>query len=481
MFRSRLRPRPMNRPAVECLESRLTPAVTDMTDLAKQFSPHADTLYLNFEGRVSGLDTVVAYAGSTGDRNRDIQEILFRTSEIFAPFKVTVQRLQDASTWVPGASTVFVGDYLLKAGPAAWTPGDSVDYPGMLRGMNHQPNSDLFPGDIAYVDPLGTSSSWGLGSIVAAIAHEAGHTFGLAHIRSTGSDSNGAPTFSNSNPPDMMSYDAPNTRFVNQKLTTTGYNGTPPSYNVTLLPMWQYSLITTQNSYTYLKTLMGARALDDHPNVAHTSLVDTGAYSVGSMTTLAMNASTSGTIGQLGDYDVFSYTPTSSAAVVIQAKPAAGSTLAPTIFVYSGTTLVQHGTNGVAGFNASAGVSYRVVVGARDAASTGAYTVGVKPFVFNLFSAGVPVSKQETSSNRGSSARSRQQQRLAFDPTGTAAGVGFWTGISSGDRARWQDLSRELTQPQQEVADRDAVFVTVMAWGRVGEGTEEGLGRSDRS
>src|SRR5262249_35354992 len=80
--------------AVEQLEERQVPAIiTDMTQLAQQFARHSgpSIVYLNFDGNTA--QGVSSFQSISGDRNKDIHEILFRTNEIFAPFDVEVRRM----------------------------------------------------------------------------------------------------------------------------------------------------------------------------------------------------------------------------------------------------------------------------------------------------------------------------------------------------------------------------------------------------
>src|SRR4051812_44089449 len=87
--------------AVEHLEERALLSarpITDMTLWAKEFKTHAGptNLSFNFDGETSGLlNRVVApFQPQVGpDRGADIQEILFRTAEIFGPFDVQVRRI----------------------------------------------------------------------------------------------------------------------------------------------------------------------------------------------------------------------------------------------------------------------------------------------------------------------------------------------------------------------------------------------------
>src|SRR5262249_44879849 len=145
--------------SVEPLEDRIVPSFTEpasMTELAKNLysSPPSlpARLYLNFDG---AAPYVLPFTQSGQKTEADIQEILFRTAEVFAPFNVVVSRVEGDGQFVAftGATTIFVGDHLYKSGPHAWTSQEFVDYPGLEKGTSHVPNSDGH--DIAHVDPFG--------------------------------------------------------------------------------------------------------------------------------------------------------------------------------------------------------------------------------------------------------------------------------------------------------------------------------------
>src|SRR5262245_9562493 len=209
---------------VEQLEERQVPAIiTDMTQLAQQFGRHAGAtvLYLNFDGNTA--QGVSSFQSVSGDRTRDIHEILFRTQEIFAPFDVQVRRIYGdgaADTSSSGNSTIFIGNntaygtgtgftgdehhgahhdadadadgcicdhnaYGVGSAPGAgngsgaFTPWGSSDFPSPgNKGITHQPNSDAY--DVAFVDPIsynsgtGTNQSRSIQWIAQAAAHEAG-------------------------------------------------------------------------------------------------------------------------------------------------------------------------------------------------------------------------------------------------------------------------------------------------------------------
>jgi hypothetical protein len=138
----------------------------DMTDLARQFPSHQGPtrLYINFDGwknRDKKGHRIEPFRATTRSRDRDIQEILYRTSEIFAPFNVQVVRITGDGNYDKGSvgnTTVFVGGDTARINSKgekyieAVTPGKYLDYPHPATSTSHQPNSD--PYDIAFVDPM---------------------------------------------------------------------------------------------------------------------------------------------------------------------------------------------------------------------------------------------------------------------------------------------------------------------------------------
>ena len=91
-------PRPRPRLAVEQLEDRQLLSTgfvipQSMTDLANMFPTHSGPtiLYLNFDGGTVDGQTVSAFqAQSNQTKDQAIQDILYRVSEIYAPFNVQV-------------------------------------------------------------------------------------------------------------------------------------------------------------------------------------------------------------------------------------------------------------------------------------------------------------------------------------------------------------------------------------------------------
>src|SRR5262249_3165113 len=171
-------------------------------------------------------------------------------------------------------------------------------------------------------------------------AHEGGHTFGLVHVLS-------------SPDPEIMSYDASNTRFVNKAFGVTDLNYNPStgsnyhesklqpqwlsSINVGYIPIYIPTNITTQNSYTYLQAALGARAASSEwANVADRDSVD-ASYVDGSSPVLGVGSSTTGGMGREGDWDVLTLNVASSGWVRVDVTRYGGSTLDPVLLVYDGT------------------------------------------------------------------------------------------------------------------------------------------------
>ena len=75
----------------------------ELTQLALQFPRHkgSTTLYVNFDGwskHDKEGHNIEPFKSTTGNRDRDIQDILFRTAERYAPFDVEVRRMKGNGT-----------------------------------------------------------------------------------------------------------------------------------------------------------------------------------------------------------------------------------------------------------------------------------------------------------------------------------------------------------------------------------------------
>lgn len=139
----------------------------EMSQVALHYPKHVGTtnLYLNFEGgslndtQAGGSKTIAAYTAPSGqDLNKSIQDIVYRTAEIFSPFNVRVRVMHGAGNFskTNGDTTIFVGDNAANHDSAGHntaysvTPNASVDLPGSNKGFDHIPNSDAY--DIGFVD-----------------------------------------------------------------------------------------------------------------------------------------------------------------------------------------------------------------------------------------------------------------------------------------------------------------------------------------
>ncbi len=381
----------------ETLEIRqlMSAAITDMTALAQTQTVHSGVtyLYLNFDGgsindtQAGGTRKISAFVAKSGEnRQQEIQSITYQVSEMFAPFNVQVQVMTGAGNYskTNGNTTIFVGDDAANTtaqgvnGIYSVTPTNSMDYPTPPRGPSHKLNSDTY--DMAFVDPVGATST-GTGTVLsdskiaADIAHEAGHTFGLAHVLTI---SNGSST------EEMMSYDSVNHFFSNStfQITDLNYDGTSTTHDSSVVPTLTTGKLTTQNSYTCLMALLGpttfnSTAYPEH-RVADTTLVDP-AFSSNTATnaatpSLQTNLITSASI-HAGEYDVYNFVHPSFAALPLTINVATRGSLVPQVFVYdsTGSTLVTSFT-GTSGTFTPHG-TYRIVIGSYNDASTGAYGI----------------------------------------------------------------------------------------------------------
>jgi hypothetical protein len=388
---------------LECLETRLVPANLDMTQVAIAhgvYHPNPTHIYLNFDGGQDDRGNAISAYNDGAKTDQDIQDILYRTSEIYAPFNVEVLRIYGAGNYFQGndgSTTVFVGSNSGNANSGgkfiySYTPASSDDGPGGVNPVDHRPDS--YGHHVAFVDPFGAGNTvaQSMAQIAQTIAHECGHTFGLAHVRTDGQTDPaplGAGTVG-----DIMSYNTniPRTAFVNQTLPITIWNntGTQTVLDSSQQPSWVlgtllgvpvfWAPITTQNSYTYLTAVLGTSPND---GIAHVADLDTINASddarLAPQTALAMNTPFSGLIGYSGDYEVFMIQPTQTGSLHIDLR-ATSPGLSPVVMVHDASdnlqTLTPSGPNGF-NFSATAGKNYFVIVGSHDGQSAGSYLLTV--------------------------------------------------------------------------------------------------------
>src|SRR5262249_4320124 len=166
-------------------------------------------------------------------------------------------------TNTPAIQDAITGKYFKNN--YSFTPNAYSDYPhtSLSDGINHVLHSNPF--NLAYVDPTATVNSAGIrveystaaqtqvpanwattesdDQIAQDIAHEAGHTYGLVHVRTDGLTDPALPDPTNTNNlgvgkvGDLMSYNtAPKsvalTHYVNQSLPVTDFNYNPGNANL---------------------------------------------------------------------------------------------------------------------------------------------------------------------------------------------------------------------------------------------------------
>lgn len=378
---------------MEQLEDRLVPSTIDMTQLALLFPPHSGPthLYLNFDGWHDSTHNIAAFTGTY----QDIEDILFRTSEIMSPFNVQVCRILgdgkfDQSSY--GNTTIFIGansDNVDSNGlkfPYGFTPWMFEDFPGVRKGDQHRPNSD--PYDVAFVDPVGhypNSSSrtvvWSDTRISQIIGHEAGTTFGLAHTLTSGT-------------PDLTSYDSSEFYYANHTfpITDLNFTGTQTVPDPTQQPIWQGTNLITQNSYTYLKAILGSRANDGVFHVADANSVDPSAGQIRPLAPnvpgVGLGATITGGITSPGDYVVYRFDAGTTEDVLISLTSTGYPKLVPILLVHNeignlagfGSSVWNTGQNDYEAhvvIRVQAGQSYFIVVGGANGLGTGAFKLSL--------------------------------------------------------------------------------------------------------
>jgi hypothetical protein len=350
----------------------------------------ATHLAVNFDGGQAGPNAPKVTSQNLSDQT--IQDVLYRTYEAFAPFNVQVSRLSgigkiDTSA---GATTVFVGANPSKSD---YTPDNYTDYPHPSQSLSHAPHSDSY--NIAYVN----TTTGGASAIVQSLTHEAGHTFGLAHVRSDvgtngqfQTDANGDTAKYAGTVGDLMGYNnggANRTFFANQSLPLTLYNYhpeiTPPGDQID--SGFQYNYVnnnvtftpSTQNSFLYLQEVLGSRPVLSAYSVAHSLALDPSVQKtfVPQLDTLVSADSliqTTGSIAHLGDYVVERWTAPADETIQLTVNATGGPTLNPVLLAYTDASPFTDSlgeTTSSMSLTVQAGRTYDFVVGGHDGASTG--------------------------------------------------------------------------------------------------------------
>jgi hypothetical protein len=368
----------------------------ELSTLARYFKKQQGPtkLYINFDGwaNFDGKGhMVIPFQSTTGHREMDIQEILYRVSEAFAPFNVQVLRMYGNGHYdrgQAGNATVFIG-----AQTSNLDEGGRKYQAFYSRGRSHtvtkkEPDTTYplaaSPFHLAFLDPIGQpkdSSAWlNMASNLTlshTLVHEAGHCWGLVHVHSA-------------DLPDSMNYDKPGNQlcFLDRSFPTAELNWNAKAGKMDHIPLPKYrgNSITSQNSYRFLMTVLGPRPHNDRPHVADHRVVD-AAYSERHGQELLPNTPREGQMARRGDYDVFRTEPSTGGSLEVEVKMPADSNLKPVILVFDegGDKLraAAH-CNAKTGacklrWPAPTGQSFKLVVGAVDGASTGAYQVVVRP------------------------------------------------------------------------------------------------------
>ena len=407
--------------------------LTSMSEVAELFNPPNQTtkLFLNFEGKTAEWDHVMAFEATTDDRERDIQEIMVYVSQTFAPFNVSVQRFvgngQQADSG--GHTTIFIGDKLSNSVYMESNAGHSLtnykrayadgDYPCLNRSVTHQPNSDDF--NIGYVDPVSEKTVNGVSveawdtndndAIARTINHEAGHTFGLAHVL-TGSV------------PDIMSYSAMNQRAHYQEFDLSALNsqlGGPTTEDLGWAAAWTYEQVVgfgetqlvahqleTQNSFRVLESTLGTRSVaNDISNIANPDLVH-GVYPDAMAMSIFSGQMIPSAISHQGDYDVFDFTPDTTDYMEVNAVAWNDPVwFDPILMVFNeqGDELIAYDRSSGDGkdaklvFQAVLGESYKIVVGSYSCNTFGDYQLSVDSAVFTVNPAVLPAGDLKAANN----------------------------------------------------------------------------------
>lgn len=524
--RRRTAPKFARRPCVggmEALEDRKLMTVSDLADAAALVvRPNPGTnLYINFDG--GSVPTVRSgdpqgllnynirpFEKEAGDgalnRERDIQDILYQVSEVYSPFDVKVHRIYGSGNYSQsgGDTTIFVGandknatatvdgngllfnykKYVSAETPPAYDDGQRLE---------HKINSN--PYDIAFVDPTygstnnpalivasirtettpGDPTRADIFDIRRSIAHEAGHTFGLEHVRSDGNTDPTPIVPGSGTVPDVQAYDTRNVRFANQSLTLTTANQTPDGVKFELkLPQyfdfeaWRAVTLSTENSYRTLGNVLGYRPQNEGTAlVADAATVDASIGAAALSKADVSNATIRfASLDRTGDFQAYTFTTSDKAVGLsfdqVSVVPTVGG-LNPEILVYdkTGTVLnsvVKADGNGRAILSdLHAGNTYTLVVGGVDGNSTGAYYLSIDHFVVDPRDIERPViTSLSTTTPLTGTPIDQSFPSLVAPPLTAAAPDLTFVSTTTGIAASSKSAAPRATTPQADDGTRDS-------------------------
>jgi hypothetical protein len=153
-----------------------------------------------------------------------------------------------------------------------------------------------------------------------------------------------------------------------------------------MLPKWHEETVTRQNSFTYLRAVLGSRRAGAHARVADRTTVDPG-FKDGVITVVEPGTSETAALERLGDYHVYRLRAKDDMLARVAVRASEESELAPLILIYDdkGERLLQYRAGPRSKEHEAriivqleANKSYKLVVGAFNGATKGGYQLTVE-------------------------------------------------------------------------------------------------------
>src|SRR5262249_13938235 len=151
-------------------------------------------------------------------------------------------------------------------------------------------------------------------------------------------------------------------------------------------------LPSTQNSFAYLQTVLGARPAEPGYRVATADTIDPAkinSYQPQTDTLPNTNYfSHSGTISRPGDYDVSRWTAPRDETLQVRVYRGSAGSLNQVLLVYDAAgnpVFLQDSTSPATSFKVAAGMTYYFVVGGKDGNSTGDYVMDITQETHEFF------------------------------------------------------------------------------------------------